>query len=165
MTMTKGDGNAGKGKGKGKDKDKDKQYRTDGATGSNQKGFAQIATALQTMTSSLATLQCDNKDGIAKQLTSVATALQAAASSPTLAPKSRALRLAEAARKLEDANKKYKWAFDAKQSADEKAKKATEWLTASADDVLNAEKEIEMIQQEGKEKPKSIFDQLLSADT
>ncbi|CAK0829123.1 unnamed protein product [Prorocentrum cordatum] len=163
--MTKGDGNAGKGKGKGKDKDKDKQYRTDGATGSNQKGFAQIATALQTMTSSLATLHCDNKDGIAKQLTSVATALQAAVSSPAQVPKSRALRLAEAARKLEDANKKYKWAFDAKQSADEKAKKATEWLTASADDVLNAEKEIEMIQQEGKEKPKSIFDQLLNADT
>eukprot|EP00959_Pyramimonas_sp_CCMP1952_P230124 4811304-Pyramimonas_sp.AAC.1 len=46
---TKGDSNAGKGKGKGKDKDKDKQYRSDGATGYDQQGFAQIATALQTM--------------------------------------------------------------------------------------------------------------------
>eukprot|EP00959_Pyramimonas_sp_CCMP1952_P345545 7236308-Pyramimonas_sp.AAC.1 len=117
----KGDGNGGKGKGK----DKDKLILADGVVGSDQQGFAQIATALQTVTSSLGTLQIGNKDGIAKQLTSVATALQAAASSPTLAPKSRALRLAEAARKLEDANKKYKWAFDAKQTADEKARKAT----------------------------------------
>ena len=76
------------------------------------------------MMSSLGALQRNNKDGIAKQLERAATALQAQSAVPPAPHTSLALRLAEAARVLEEANKKYKWAYEAKQAAELKAQKA-----------------------------------------
>ncbi|CAK0856619.1 unnamed protein product [Prorocentrum cordatum] len=126
-------------------------------------GVAKLATALRTVTESTGTLKLANGDDIAKQLTGVADALNVPEKKKP--PKSKAVRLAEAAKALDSATCTYNWAYGQKVLAEAKAAKARERLQESAGAVVSAEAEIEAIQNEGKQKaPKSIFEQLLDAD-
>eukprot|EP00959_Pyramimonas_sp_CCMP1952_P363124 7603834-Pyramimonas_sp.AAC.1 len=69
---------------------------------------------------------------IVKQLAGVTSALQTA-ETPAPPQRSRAARLADAARELEDANKKYNTAFETMQAAEERAAKARAILAERAD--------------------------------
>ncbi|CAK0833974.1 unnamed protein product, partial [Prorocentrum cordatum] len=124
---------------------------------------AQLASALKTVTESIGTLKLANGDAIAQQLAGVADALQEA---PRTQTKSRAARLAEAAKELEYANKQYRWAFEQEGSAQQKGEKASAALKERADAVAKAEREIEETQQAGKPNTNqhSIFEQLLDTD-
>ncbi|CAK0870650.1 unnamed protein product, partial [Prorocentrum cordatum] len=126
-------------------------------------GVAQLATALKTVTESVGTLKFAGGDAIAKQFAGVTDALQEA---PKQLTKSRAARLAEAAKELEYANKQYQWAFEQSEIAPRKAEKAKSALKERADAVVKAERVIEEIQQEGRPNTsqRSIFEQLLDTD-
>ncbi|CAK0872036.1 unnamed protein product [Prorocentrum cordatum] len=97
--------------------------------------MAKLASALQTVTGSIGSLQLADGDAIAKHLEGAPSALK---ETPITPVRSRAARLAEAASELEDTNKKYRWAFEQKDTAEKKAEK---------------------------KKQKSIFEQLLDTDT
>ncbi|CAK0830429.1 unnamed protein product, partial [Prorocentrum cordatum] len=126
-------------------------------------GVAQLASALKTVAESIGTLKFANGDAIAKQLAGVADALQEA---PETQTKSRAARLAEAAKELEYANKQYEWAFEQAEIAQQKAEKAKAAPEERADAVVKARREIEEMQQGGKPNTsqRSILEQVLDAD-
>ena len=137
------------------------------------KGQDELANALKTLTNSMGSLNVD--PSVNQHLQVVATQLTAAAQAQIKPAKSKAVRLAEAARALEDATRGFQAAHRQVTQAEEKLATARANLEAKGKLVVEQESLIESIHNEGKpaaqlptqppqRSQESFMEKLLAAD-
>ena len=139
-----------------------------GAKGWKGKGSGKAAetftTALGLMTNSLQSMSIQNSEQLVRQLNGMASQV-AAAVTPPPERKPKAVRLAEAATRLQKATNNYEWKRDEHRKAEEKLQKIKAELHHQAALVVDIEAEIETIQAEGRvAPPQGVLAQLLSTD-